>query len=210
MMLSHAQIWAGIDRMAQRYAMSASGLARLAGLDPTTFNKSKRFNGEMGKERWPSTESISKALEAVGLNFEEFAALAAGRTGGGRTVPLLAMALAGSSGYFDDAGYPTGTGWDEVALPGHDVDGVYVLEITGNSMEPLYREGDRVVVAPGSELRRGDRVVARHTSGELMIKIFGRRNDKMVELNCVHPEFPAREIPIGELNWIARIVLATQ
>ena len=42
-MLTHAQIWTAIDRLAARADLSASGLARRAGLDPTTFNKSKRI-----------------------------------------------------------------------------------------------------------------------------------------------------------------------
>ena len=54
-MLTHAQIWTALDRLAERAGLSPSGLARKAGLDPTTFNKSKRITGD-GRERWPSTE----------------------------------------------------------------------------------------------------------------------------------------------------------
>jgi phage repressor protein C with HTH and peptisase S24 domain len=196
--------------MAQRYAMSPSGLAKLAGLDPTTFNKSKRFNAEMGKERWPSTESISKALDAVGMGFEEFAQLASGRQGQGRPVPLIGMAQAGSDGFFDDAGFPTGTGWDEISFPGNDHEGAYALEVTGNSMEPVYREGDRIVVVPGQELRRGDRVVAKLTSGEVLAKELGRHTERFVELKSFNTEYEPREVPIGEIVWIARIVWASQ
>ena len=55
-MLTHAQIWHAIDSLAERYGLSASGLARKAGLDPTTFNVSKRQSVD-GRLRWPSTES---------------------------------------------------------------------------------------------------------------------------------------------------------
>ena len=209
-MLTHTQIWAGIDRMAQRCAMSPSGLAKLAGLDPTTFNKSKRFNADMGKERWPSTESISKALDAVGMSFEEFAQLAVGQQGAGRPVPLIGFAQAGDQGFFDDAGFPAGTGWEEVAFPGTAYEGAYALEVTGASMEPVYREGDRIIVAPGQELRRGDRVVAKLTTGEVLAKELGRHTDRFIELKSFNPEFAPREVPIGEVVWIARIVWASQ
>ncbi|MGH6675657.1 MAG: helix-turn-helix transcriptional regulator, partial [Xanthobacteraceae bacterium] len=63
-MLTHAQVWAAIDRLAERAGLSASGLARRAGLDPTTFNKSKRVTPS-ARARWPSTESIAKALAAT-------------------------------------------------------------------------------------------------------------------------------------------------
>ena len=69
--LTHRQIWQAIDMLALRSGLSASGLARAAGLDPTTFNRSKRLAAN-GKQRWPSTESLSKALEAAGTSMEEF------------------------------------------------------------------------------------------------------------------------------------------
>ncbi len=69
--LSHSGIWQAIDTLAEKHKLSASGLARRAGLDPTSFNKSKRL-GPDGRERWPSTESISKVLEATGASLDEF------------------------------------------------------------------------------------------------------------------------------------------
>lgn len=74
-MLTHVQIWNAIDRLADAHGYSTSGLAKRAGLDPTTFNKSKRFSGE-GKERWPSTESVAKVLNVTGTDFVAFAKLA--------------------------------------------------------------------------------------------------------------------------------------
>jgi phage repressor protein C with HTH and peptisase S24 domain len=70
-MLTHTQIWAGVDGLAARYGMTASGLARKAGLDPTTFNRSKRIAPD-GRQRWPSTESIAKVLHATGASLSEF------------------------------------------------------------------------------------------------------------------------------------------
>ena len=74
--LTHEWIWNAIDALARHKELSSSGLARLAGLDPTAFNPSKRFTPE-GRPRWPSTESISKILTATGFTLDEFTALAA-------------------------------------------------------------------------------------------------------------------------------------
>jgi len=137
--MRHTDIWKAVDMLAERNGLSASGLARRAGLDPTAFNKSKRANAD-GTPRWLSTESLSKVLQAVGSSLEDFAALAEGRQG--HTAPLLGFAKAGTEGYFDDAGFPTGQGWDEVRFPGLETENVYALEITGNSMEPVYRRGE--------------------------------------------------------------------
>ena len=72
--LTHAGVWQAIDRLAEKHDISTSALARLAGLDPTTFNKSKRITKE-GKQRWPSTETVAKVLEATGETFAEFVVL---------------------------------------------------------------------------------------------------------------------------------------
>ena len=73
-MLSHDRVWAAIDALAERYALSASGLAKRAGLDSTAFNKSKRQSVD-GRPRWPSTESLAKVIEATGSSLDEFLAL---------------------------------------------------------------------------------------------------------------------------------------
>src|SRR6202161_3822512 len=116
-MLTHAQVWSAIDRLATRAGLSASGLARRAGLDPTTFNKSKRITPQ-GRARWPSTESIAKALAATGTPFDTFVTLIEPSGVAARAVPLLGFAEAGAGGYFDDGGFPGGAGWEGIALSG--------------------------------------------------------------------------------------------
>ncbi len=162
-MLSHKQIWSAIDALADRHDLSASGLAKLAGLDPTTFNKSKRIAAN-GKERWPSTESVAKILRATGEGLEEFVGLVEqGRAPirNLRYVPLIGFAQAGANGFFDDAGFPAGVGWEQIAFPDISDEHTYALEISGDSMMPLYRDGDRIVVSPGASVRRGDRVLVK-------------------------------------------------
>src|SRR5215475_10443657 len=83
-MLQHADVWRGIDRLAAKHGLSASGLARRAGLDPTAFNPSKRITRE-GRPRWPSTESVAKILTVTGESFSSFVQLtgATGSAAGG-------------------------------------------------------------------------------------------------------------------------------
>src|SRR6202165_6165467 len=103
--LTHEQIWSALDRLAERAGLSASGLAKKAGLDPTTFNKSKRITAD-GRERWPSTESLAKALAATNSSIDTFAQLIdSARTA--QSVPLIGFAPAGASGYFDASGFPS-------------------------------------------------------------------------------------------------------
>jgi len=209
MHLSHTHIWNAIDLLAQRLSTSPSGLARLAGLDPTSFNRSKRqSNDDPPRPRWPSTESLAKLLEATGVSLADFAALT-GPAQARKGVPLIGFAQAGNDGLFDDAGFPAGQGWDEIAMPAGD--GLYALEISGESMLPLYRDGDRIIVDPHSQnLRRGDRVVVRTLDGEVMAKELARLTEKQVELRSLNPSFPNRVIERARIAWIARIVWASQ
>jgi phage repressor protein C with HTH and peptisase S24 domain len=209
-MLTHAQVWSAIDRLAARAGLSASGLAKRAGLDPTTFNKSKRMTTE-GRARWPSTESIAKALAATGTPMNVFVELidaADGRTT--RAVPLLGFAEAGSGGYFDDGGFPVGAGWDEIAFPAVTDAHAYALEISGQSMQPAYREGDVILVSPAAPIRRGDRVVVRTRSGEVMAKELTRRTAKSIELRSLNAEHADRTLATADVLWIARILWASQ
>lgn len=220
-MFSHEQIWAAIDGLAERNKLTASGLARRAGLDPTTFNKSKRRAGD-GRPRWPSTESIAKIIDATNTSFDDFTALmrhasaALLPTPGGRVpmlaaVPLIGFAQAGGGGYFDDAGFPAGQGWDEIAPPQQSNDGsTYALEVSGDSMLPLYRDGDVIIVSPNASVRRGDRVVVKTREGEVMAKILQRRTAKTVELASINRDYPDRHFKIEDIEWIARILWASQ
>jgi phage repressor protein C with HTH and peptisase S24 domain len=214
-MLSHSAIWDAIDSLATRHGFTPSGLAKLAGLDPTAFNRSKRVSRD-GRERWPSTESIAKLLEATGESFDSF--LSAGgaylQTASqnviGATVPLLGLAQAGAGGFFDAAGFPMGEGWDEVRLPAPGEAGVYALEVTGDSMLPLYRDGDRIVVSRNEQVRRGDRVVVKTKDGEVMAKILARQTANLVELHSLNPAHSPRLIDMKDVEWIARIIWASQ
>lgn len=216
-MFSHRTIWEALDTLAERHGLSVSALAKLAGLDPTAFNKSKRMSKD-GRERWPSTESIAKVLEATNESFDSLLSeggvygqnAGSGGLGLGATVPLLGFAQAGSGGYFDAAGFPVGQGWDEVRFPGLGDGTAYALEVTGESMQPLYRDGDYLIISPTEQLRRGDRVVARTREGEVMAKILYRRTEKQIELHSINPDHAPRIFKPEEIDWIARILWASQ
>lgn len=209
--LSHAQIWAALDALGERYGLTPSGLARKAGLDPTTFNRSKRETAT-GRQRWPSTESIAKVLQATGAGLDEFMALVSANSGVARrhTRPLIGLAQAGTGGYFDDAGFATGAGWDEIDVLADADEHSYALEIAGDSMSPLYRDGDIVIVSPAAPVRRGDRVVVKTAAGEIMAKELKRMTARTVELRSLNPAYPDRVIPREDVSWIARILWASQ
>lgn len=212
-MLTHAEVWAAIDALAARHGLTASALARKAGLDATSFNRSKRVTGE-GRPRWPSTESIAKILEATGSGMAEFLGLVSGGRPAAparpRPLPLLGLARAGDGGFFDDGGFPVGIGWDEVDFPNPLDEHAYALEIEGDSMLPVYRDGDRIILSPGAPVRRGDRVVVRTREGEVLAKELKRQTARTIELKSLNPEHPDRTFALPEIDWMARIVWSSQ
>ena len=196
MPLSHAQLWKAIDGLARREGLSASGLALRAGLDATSFNPSKRFGaGDPPRPRWPSTESLTRILQATGLSLGDFAALALDAPDRPSTAPMLGMARAGEDGFFDDAGLPAGDGWEQTELP-QPKDTLFSLRIDGDSMVPLYREGDRVVV--------------RTASGETLAKELAAITARSVTLTSINPAYEPRTLPRRDIVWMGRILWVSQ
>ena len=219
-MFEHNEIWNAIDRLAESSGLSTSGLAKKAGLDPTTFNKSKRYSPE-GKPRWPSTESLSKILAISGATMSDFMALVDKQGFDTQprdrqnisTLPMIGWAQAGAEGFFDENGYPVGEGWDDIPFPflyQENETQLYALEINGESMLPLYRPGDILIIAPGAQIRRGDKVVVKTRQGEVMAKELARQTTSRIELKSFNPAFENRILEMEEIEWIARIFWVSQ
>jgi phage repressor protein C with HTH and peptisase S24 domain len=249
-MYTHSDIWRAIDRLAQSLGYSPSGLAKKAGLDPTTFNKSKRTSID-GKPRWPSTESLSKILavtETPMIDFFSFmdvpASLEIADMTGDlkdsfipsdislkgmnntvltraplsnlemanralKAVPVIGFAQAGSAGFFDEDGYPVGGSWDTIQIPPASPHS-YALIISGDSMAPLYRDGDKIIIEPNTAPRKGDRVVVRTRHGEVMAKELISQSAGRVHLRSLNKEHQDRDFSIDEVVWMARIAWVSQ
>jgi phage repressor protein C with HTH and peptisase S24 domain len=208
-MLTHAQIWLAIDRLAARAELSPSGLAKKAGLDPTTFNKSKRITPD-GRARWPSTESLAKSLAATGTTLDQFVDLISDQVRPpAEAVPLIGFGEASADGYFNDGGFPAGKGWDEIPFPAIE-DQVYALEVSGDALLPAYRDGTIIIVSPAAPVRRGDRVVVKTRMGEVLVKELKRKTAKTLELKSLRLDDGDRTLAAEEVLWVARIVWARQ
>lgn len=210
----HMDIWAAVDRLAREKGLSASGLARKAGLDPTTFNPSKRVTKE-GKARWPSTESLAKILDATGTTMTDFVRLMSGDAAGAgppptRRLPAVALQQAHAPGLFDGAGFPVGGEWDEVDFPGLDDRHAYAIEVHDASLAPTYRDGDVLIVSPGASIRRHDRVVLKATSGKIAFGHLERRSNQRITLRAFTDGASELVFKVAEVSWLARIVWTSQ
>ena len=213
-MFTHDQVWHGIDRLARERGLSASGLARRAGLDPTTFNPSKRVT-KQSKPRWPSTESLAKILSATETSLDDFVALMADRPLD--AAPLTSHRLrciaadqAARPELFDESGFPTGQAWDEIDFPNLDDPHAYALEVHGDDFLPTYRDGDLLIVSPVAGIRRRDRVMLRTKAGVIHAGALLRRTAQRIEIAPFAEGMEPQVLPVKEVAWLVRIVWVSQ
>jgi len=213
-MLTHAQLWTALDRLAARAGLSPSGLAKAAGLDPTSFNKSKRITPQ-GRERWPSTESVARALAATNTSLDLFVQLI-GESGHvlAQAVPLIGLAQMGNaaeaSGAFDDAGIPVGRTWDQISFPDIDDENIYAIKVSGDALEPTYRHGTILIVSPNAAVRRGDRIVLKTKDGQVALSELKRRTSKLLELRALDAVRAERTVMLHDVQWMQKIAWASQ
>lgn len=205
-MLTHSQIWAALDALAAREGLTPSSLARLAGLDPTTFNRSKRQNSE-GQLRWPSTESIAKVLAATGASVDEFLLMIARTDQPVRRVPFRTLGKT-AEGWFDAKGQPA-AGWDEIAFPAPEDRTLFALEIRGDEFLPVFREGDTIIVAPETQTRRGDRVFLLDQNSKIGLAVLERQTATHLHLSSLQGE-ALPPLALKGLRLVARIIWASQ
>ncbi len=213
-MLTHQQVWLGIDTLAQKNGLSASGLAKKAGLDPTTFNKSKRTT-KLGKPRWPSTESLSKILNATSTTINEFVSLMQSEKGSMRgeilqRLKCIGLGELGSVGAFDSSGFPSGGTWDEIEFPLIDDQAAFAIELDQDVAPPTIRAGDILIVSPNSSVRRNDRVMIYFHDNTVQFGILSRRTAQRLTIRELLAIDEEQTVQIEEVSWIARVVWLSQ
>ncbi len=216
--LTHDWIWRAIDTLAQRRDLSPSALARLAGLDPTTFNRSKRFTPE-GRPRWPSTESIAKVLEATGTTLDAFAAIELDPTQDYRlddaseqkltALPIVGLVRDGAiAGWDPDASVaeqPASAAAGSLVGSRH-----FALAVADNSLEPVYSSGNTLVVSEAAAPKAGDRVLVKPAGMPVLPRLLVAATSSRVELSPFSGVPERLALRRRDINWMARIVLVRQ
>ena len=218
-MFRHLQIWTAIDRLADMNGLSPSGLARKAGLDATAFNKSKRFSKE-GRERWPSTESLAKVLDVTKTDFLDFGMILKpdGATGSPSSVAELAYTSGTTraamnlprSGFFEEDVQESTGKWEIIPLPEGQFDGDYAFRISDNTMLPVYRENDIVIVSKQVETKAGDRVVIKLPNGKFIVRILLDSDQDGVLLTTFNTDQAEQRLNRNNIEWMMKITWASQ
>ena len=206
--MQHGDVWRALDAIATRKGLTPSGLAKLAGLDATAFNKSKRIS-KGGRPRWPSTESIARALKAASVDYAEFASLVSGAAS--LTIPFLELPKVTRNGLFGDTGMPEPPKWDAIAFPGTEWDeGCFALEVVDDSLHPVYRTGDRLIASRQASIRAQDRVLCKTVSDQVLIGAVARQTSRRLDLNSIVDGGEMSRLDLNDVHWLARIIWVSQ
>ena len=205
------EIWRGIDSLAKSKGMTPSGLAGKAGLNPTTFNKSKR-EGSDGRKRWPSTESLNKVLEATGVSMLDFLSLAMGKdmTSPRFSIPLIKLTEADKDGVFSVLGEPLNEGeWDAIEFPGVSSK-IYAIEISGDLFSPLYQDGTILISAVTKDLRKGDKIIIKLSNGSIILGELRRQSLRQLDIFSLASTGEEISLNLQDILWTSRILWASQ
>lgn len=206
--MKYENVWDAVDKLAQKHGLSPSGLAKRAGLDATTFNKSKRIRPD-GKKRWPSLDSINRLLEIFNISFEQFYALSSGNedkeTG---SIPFVKLSELHDK-ISPEMPKISFQSCSKVLFPDFK-ETLYAVEVDNNNYSPLYRYGTLIIVSENSDIRKGDRVVIYQKDGEIILKEFVRRTPSKLVVGNINNPSDEENIAISEVNLINRIVWVSQ
>lgn len=207
--MKYETVWDAVDKLAEKNGLSPSGLARKAGLDSTTFNKSKRIRTD-GKKRWPSLDSINKILDACNITFEQFYNLA-NNDGDGEfssSIPYIKHSKLFENKTKKENTIDTSL-WDKIRFPDGAAN-LYAIDLDTNEFEPYYRKYSTLIVSKNSEIRQGDKVIIINKNNDATINEFIKRTAKTIEVSELNHKETEKSILINDIKIINRILWAGQ
>ncbi len=160
-----------------------------------------RGAGPGGLDRAFESGALQKLVERIAPTGDDAAAF--GEPVGAllpRAVPLINLVPAGQAAEFTDLGYPARVADSYVAAPDLADPDAFAARVTGDSMEPEYREGDVVIFSPSRDVQSGMDCFARlEPDSELTFKrvYLERAADgcEVIRLQPLNPKYPARGEP---------------
>lgn len=205
-----SEVWAGIDTLAEYHGFSTAQLARRAGLDPGVFSPGRRV-GTNGEMRWPMMSHLGAVCNALGVSFGEFLGFMYGDPGrrAGFSLPILGLARASESEYYDGSGYPYGEKWRRIEFPDVQDPNAFGIQLQDDIYAPIYPNGTVLVCAPDDRIDTGNKVLVNHSEEGLFIATMLRQTPYTVTLDPLAGE-GSQEFPATDIIWLARIVWARQ
>lgn len=169
--------------------MKVDTAIRLANCLNVDFNWLSNGVGEMTKE--PITSNIDGNSET--------------NLPARRRIPIVSWVHAGSADFADFADEYVD---DDECI----VQEVFGLRVKGDSMEPLFHDGDLIIIDPTAEPRSGDFVIARlidegqTTFKKLRIKGMNKEGQAVMELIPLNPDYETYNSEITRFQIIGKVI----
>lgn len=152
----------------ERAGLTQQALGRLCGVSRAAVAQWE------GDTTLPSLSHLQRAADAMGVWVSWLTGEGDGTTASttntppgprGRPVPVIDYVTAGNWDTVTDP-YPSGRGMDALMTERRISANTFALVVRGTSMEPEFREGDKVIIDPDVTPQPGDFVVAKLTEEE--------------------------------------------
>lgn len=203
--MDYETIWSAVDNLAASLGLTPSGLAKKAGLDSTTFNKSKRKRRD-GKNRWPSLESLNKIFDVCHISFEEFYELGRENNIVENLKAIPYSKISKLSGGISASAYGIETkAWKMVSFP-DSYNNIYALEIDTMKYSPDYRAGTVLILSKNSDIRKNDLVAVYKKDNTIVIGEFYCRTPNQIELHGTGGNEKEMLIDIKDIIMLNRIM----
>lgn len=196
----------GFARVVERYGLTQSQASYLSQL---TAQDSTASFGERAAKNWEERLKIQDG-RLVNAGHTSASTNVAPAPMGGRRVPVITSIQAGMWAEIVDSFQPGDAG--DWLLTDIDLsDSAFALDIRGNSMEPEFKDGDRVIIDPEIAPQPGDFVAAKNGEQEATFKKYRPRGmdaagNMVFELIPLNDDYPTLRSDVDHIRIVGTMV----
>jgi SOS-response transcriptional repressor LexA len=112
-------------------------------------------------------------------------------------IPVLGWAHAGQASNYDELPQS----WQRM-IPTDCRDAkAFAVSLEGDSMEPMFRDGDMLVLMPSQQIHNGCMAVVRLVSDGVLLRRVEIRGDRL-RLVPINPRYEVDEVGMDEVSWV--------
>ena len=186
-----------IERLLKSAGISLDELADAAGVNRVTMKRLARGYQKAGAHTMKSIRQAATIPVYASRGLKE----SGGRYGPPsrrlRYIPVVSWAKAGEATDYDDLP----SDWMKRLACDTSDPNAFGVDIVGDSMEPNYREGETVILAPGREARNGNLVVANVKRHGVLLKVFHIKGQS-ITLTSFNAAYPPQQFSTRDFHWI--------
>lgn len=196
----------GFARVVERYGLTQSQASYLSQL---TAQDSTASFGERAAKNWEERLKIQDG-RLVNAGHTSASTNVAPAPMGGRRVPVITSIQAGMWAEIVDSFQPGDAG-DWLLTDIELSDSAFALDIRGNSMEPEFKDGDRVIIDPEIAPQPGDFVAAKNGEQEATFKKYRPRGmdahgNIIFELVPLNDDYPTLRSDVQHIRIVGTMV----